>query len=145
MHRLLASLEYHEMLRLLEKRGWMKARMPKRRWNSPPRIPGRTSPRPSRNSPTIYQSARFGGNPARVDPKFALSAPSSTLRIGRLPPQQSRFRSRRRTGNFNDYIHDQQCRVLQPAGMKGVPIFVDHGLSRPNAFGINKALFASLM
>lgn len=67
----LASLEYREMLRLLEKRGWKKT-------------PSQTAlefaaaiPTPDLSAPVaqfteIYQSARFGDHPARIEQMSAL-------------------------------------------------------------------------
>jgi protein-glutamine gamma-glutamyltransferase len=67
----LASLEYREMLRLLEKRGWKKA---------PSQTPLEFAtgiPAPDLSAPVaqfteIYQSARFGDHPARIEQMSAL-------------------------------------------------------------------------
>jgi hypothetical protein len=67
----LASLEYREMLRLLEKRGWRKA---------PSQTPlefAAAIPAPDLATPVaqlteIYQSARFGDHPARIEQMSAL-------------------------------------------------------------------------
>jgi protein-glutamine gamma-glutamyltransferase len=67
----LASLEYREMLRLLEKRGWKKA---------PSQTPlefAAAIPAPDLSMPVaqlteIYQSARFGDHPARIEQMSAL-------------------------------------------------------------------------
>jgi hypothetical protein len=67
----LASLEYREMLRLLEKRGWRKA---------PSETPLEFAagiPLPDLSAPVaqlteIYQSARFGNNPAPIEQMSAL-------------------------------------------------------------------------
>jgi hypothetical protein len=67
----LASLEYREMLRLLERRGWKKA---------PPQTPlefAAAIPSPEVSAPVaqlteLYQAARFGNHPARIEQMSSL-------------------------------------------------------------------------
>ncbi len=67
----LASLEYREMLRLLERHGWKKA---------PPQTPlefAAAIPAPEVSAPVaqlteLYQAARFGAHPARIDQMSSL-------------------------------------------------------------------------
>ncbi len=67
----LASLEYREMLRLLERRGWKKA---------PPQTPlefAAAIPAPEVAAPVaqlteLYQAARFGNHPARIEQMSSL-------------------------------------------------------------------------
>ncbi|MGP8157348.1 MAG: DUF3488 and DUF4129 domain-containing transglutaminase family protein [Candidatus Acidiferrales bacterium] len=67
----LASLEYREMLRLLERRGWKKA---------PPQTPlefAAAIPSPEVSAPVaqlteLYQAARFGDHPARIEQMSSL-------------------------------------------------------------------------
>ena len=67
----LASLEYREMLRLLERRGWKKA---------PPQTPlefAAAIPSPEISAPVaqlteLYQAARFGNHPARIEQMSSL-------------------------------------------------------------------------
>jgi hypothetical protein len=67
----LASLEYREMLRLLEKRGWKKAA------SQTPLEYVAAIPSPDLSAPIaqlteIYQSARFGHHPARAEQMSSL-------------------------------------------------------------------------
>jgi hypothetical protein len=67
----LASLEYREMLRLLEKRGWKKAPS-QTPLEFAAAIPARDLSAPVAQLTEIYQSARFGDHPAPVEQMSAL-------------------------------------------------------------------------
>jgi hypothetical protein len=67
----LASLEYREMLRLLEKRGWKKAES-QTALEFAAGIPAAELAAPVAEFTELYQSARFGGQPAPVNRMSAL-------------------------------------------------------------------------
>jgi len=67
----LAALEYNEMLRLLEKRGWQKAPSQTAR-EFVSSLPGGDLTAPVAQLTELYQSARFGSHPARIEQMSSL-------------------------------------------------------------------------
>jgi transglutaminase-like putative cysteine protease len=67
----LAALEYNEMLRLLERRGWKKA-VSQTPLEFAAAIPAADLAGPVARLTELYQSARFGNHPARVDQMSSL-------------------------------------------------------------------------
>jgi len=67
----LAALEYSEMLRLLEKRGWQKAPSQTAR-EFVSSLPGGDLTAPVAQLTELYQSARFGSHPARIEQMSSL-------------------------------------------------------------------------
>jgi hypothetical protein len=83
----LAALEYNEMLRLLERRGWKKTAS-QTPLEFAAAIPAADLAGPVARLTELYQSARFGNHPARVDQM------SSLLRLIR-----NAIRARKPSGN----------------------------------------------
>jgi len=82
----LASLEYGEMLRLLEKRGWKKSPS-QTPLEFAAAIPAPEVARPVAQLTELYQSARFGGQPARIEQMSPLlRSLRNLLRSRKSPP-----------------------------------------------------------
>ncbi len=80
----MATLEYSEMLRLLEKRGWKKAAS-QTPLEFAAAIPAADLSAPIAELTEIYQSARFGNQPARVDQMSSLLGSIRDLLHARKP------------------------------------------------------------
>lgn len=80
----LATLEYREMLRLLEKRGWKKATS-ETALEFAAAIPAAEIAGPVTKFTELYQSARFGDHPARAEQMSALLRSIRDLIRGRKP------------------------------------------------------------
>ena len=81
----LAALEYSEMLRLLEKRGWKKSpsQTPREFVSS---LPGGVLSAPVAQLTELYQSARFGSHPARIERMSSLLRVIRDSLRSRKPP-----------------------------------------------------------
>jgi transglutaminase-like putative cysteine protease len=84
----LAALEYTEMLRLLEKRGWKKSPS-QTALEFASALPAADLSAPVAQLTELYQSARFGDHPARIEQMSSLLRSIRDL----LPRQQKRARS----------------------------------------------------
>ncbi len=82
----LATLEYSEMLRLLEKRGWRKAPSQTAR-EFASAIPAPEFAAPVAQMTELYQSARFGSHPARIEQMSALLRSIRDLLRSRQSPR----------------------------------------------------------
>lgn len=80
----LAALEYSEMLRLLEKRGWKKSPS-QTAVEFASAIPAPEFAAPVARMTEMYQSARFGGHPARIEQMSALLRSIRDLLRSRMP------------------------------------------------------------
>jgi hypothetical protein len=80
----LAALEYREMLRLLEKRGWKKPES-QTALEFAAAIPAGEIVAPVAQLTEIYQSARFGEHPARIEQMSALLRSIRDILRGRKP------------------------------------------------------------
>jgi protein-glutamine gamma-glutamyltransferase len=82
----LAALEYSEMLRLLEKRGWRKSPS-QTALEFASAIPAPEFAAPAAQLTELYQSARFGDHPARIEQMSALLRSIRDLLHSRRPSQ----------------------------------------------------------
>lgn len=83
----LAALEYSEMLRLLEKRGWRKS-LSQTALEFASAIPAPEFAAPVVQMTELYQSARFGDHPARIEQMSALLRSIRGLLRSRRRPSQ---------------------------------------------------------